>query len=1199
MTSSNRAATRLLGYSDAQWKNVFLQDFIVGWKAGFLKRRFFEATIHRRAGQAVRVKVYVSDAVHQRKRYHLLTLHELSPRPKSPFDLSLREFKEAITSSSIISMADRSGVITYVNDNFTDISGYSKSELLGQNHRIINSGYHPRSFWIDMWQTISSGKTWRSQVKNRRKDGTYYWVDTFIMPLLNEQGRVREFLSIRNDITTRKQAEESLQQVNERLSDTLNFARMGSAELNLKTQILTISPEMLRLLDVLSEIPMVMTIQNFVDTYVVPEDRNIIYEKIKEGMGDGSVSKSEVSAEFNARTAGGRLISLEARGIFRDSIAFGILHDITDRKKSEIESAAKSNQITNILSSISDGFFALDKNWNFIFANPVFEKMSGVSTGSLNSKNIWQTFPMLVESPVYTYYHEAVTTGKTQHFEWKGNNTAIIYDVHTYPHADGLLVYFRDISSQKKSQEEIQKLALIASRTKNAVILTDKNGNIHWINEGFERISGYNLLDVSGKAFWNVSLGPESNPDTVALIRKSFINQKDCRTEILKYSKTGRHYWMDVEIMPLKDDEGHISGFMVFELDITAIKTAIGEMLKSQEQLKTIVDNVPMDVFIKDLCGRYTFYNKSFEKHFNGKRNLSTVTDDDLFNKADADSFRATDQSIIQNRETLTLEQDIVSNDTIETYYTIKFPLYDLEEDVYAIAGVSLPITDRKRTEKALERSEYEMRAVLDASSDAIFLLDRDCKILLFNSAAERSVMQATRNGITRGDSMLKFVSERELDYFNNSFAKAINGQTVEYDWEVVTENKSAWYHLRYIPVFNKNADILGVSLNATDITQRKLAEEESERSRRLFESLVRSQTNYLIRTDINGNFTFANVMFLKKFGYLDQGINGKPYEQTIAPEDHDKFRFALIECVTFIGKIVQVTLRNLASNGVFHWTDWEFTTIKSDEGLVEIQAIGHDISRRKKLEAEQARLDKIVRESYNEIYLFHADTLQFEFANTSALNNLQYTLPEVGQMKITDLFSYPDEMAIKILLNHVRKGETDRLQLQLKFKRKDTTQYNADVLIQSLEKERFVAIVTDITTKLITEQKLLDTILEKEMLIKEIHHRVKNNLQLISSIIYLKMSALGQSDIKTFLENTRQKIRSIALIHERLLQSEKLDKVEISDYLGKLVSDLQTTNCRQDLELKVETDFQKTILSLDTAIFCGLIVNELVTNAI
>ncbi|MBD2074219.1 PAS domain S-box protein [Phormidium sp. FACHB-592] len=235
VTSWNASATRIFGYAAeeiiGQSIRLLVSDDRLEEESEILNRlqrgeriEPFETVRKQKDGTPIQISLSVSpikDAggkiIGASKIARDITKHRQAEETLQQSLKDLADIKFALDQSSIVAITDAQGTISYVNDKFCEISQYARGELIGQSHRLINSSYHPKSFFQQMWATISNGQVWQGEIQNRAKDGTLYWVDTTIIPFLNAKGKPYHYVSIRNDITRRKQAETALRESEERL----------------------------------------------------------------------------------------------------------------------------------------------------------------------------------------------------------------------------------------------------------------------------------------------------------------------------------------------------------------------------------------------------------------------------------------------------------------------------------------------------------------------------------------------------------------------------------------------------------------------------------------------------------------------------------------------------------------------------------------------------------------------------------------------------------------------------------------------------------------------------------------------------------------------------------------------------------------------------------------------------------------------
>ena len=264
----------------------------------------------------------------------LLIPSSIISRRLSKSDNYLKDIRFALDQSSIVAITDPKGIITFVNDKFVEISKYSEEELVGQNHSIINSGYHPKEFFADLWNTIKEGKTWTGEICNRSKLGDIYWVATTIVPFM-ENGAPYQYISIRTDITSRKQAENDLKWSMRELKSIYNALDHSSIMMitNQEGAIIEVNDQLLE-------------ISGYKREELIDQQQSVLYshnhqskllEEIRKTVDEGKVWKGEishVSKDGKVYWVDSTIVPFQSHE-GRTTHFLSLSHDITERKRSE------------------------------------------------------------------------------------------------------------------------------------------------------------------------------------------------------------------------------------------------------------------------------------------------------------------------------------------------------------------------------------------------------------------------------------------------------------------------------------------------------------------------------------------------------------------------------------------------------------------------------------------------------------------------------------------------------------------------------------------------------------------------------------------------------------------------------------------------------------------------------------------------
>jgi PAS domain S-box-containing protein len=270
-----------------------------------------------------------------------------------------------------------------------------------------------------------------------------------------------------------------------------------------------------------------------------------------------------------------------------EHIRYGVARDVTEQVRWAKQVEKSQEQYRQIVETAQEGIWVMDENLTTTFVNNKLCELLEYTREEMKGKHIHFFLDEEGKTSVSNFIKRK-KEGKTDYFPVKyitKSKKELWVNVSANPLFDdtdqyrGSLAMLTDITSQKRIEEENKKLAMVAERTVNSVIVTDINGKIIWVNKGFERITEYSFSEVLGKTPGSLLQGEETDPAAIAHMNTCLSERKGFRLDILNYTKTGRPYWADIEVAPLLDENGVLTGFMAIEQDITNRKKSEQETI--------------------------------------------------------------------------------------------------------------------------------------------------------------------------------------------------------------------------------------------------------------------------------------------------------------------------------------------------------------------------------------------------------------------------------------------------------------------------------------------------------------------------------------------------------------------------------------------------------------------------------------------
>ncbi|MFV1885055.1 MAG: PAS domain-containing protein [Balneola sp.] len=767
-----------------------------------------------------------------------------------------------------------------------------------------------------------------------------------------------------------------------------------------------------------------------------------------------------------------------------------------------------------------------------------------------------------------------------------------------------------------EKSELLKRLSLVASHTHNGVVIANSKGRIEWVNKAYTSLTGYTLADCIGQKPGDLLQGKDTDLKTVDRIRENLKNRIPFREEILNYKKDGTPYWVKLDITAIEDSSGQLTNYIGIQEDITEQKEFELKLLQAYERLERAqeigeIGNWEFDLEKNEINWSEQIF-KIYERELDeGNPTYNEVLAYHLHSEDKADKV---EEAIVKGISFDVDKKLVTKLGKTKHIRLVGVPIFN-KQKISKYTGVVQDITKRINIQNALLQNQKKLENIANNIPGIVYrykLYSNGKDQIEYISDGVESIFEVSQEDVLNNSSTLwSLILEEDIE----SVTKSINDSAENMSlWTQVfriktKSGKVKWVDAKGIPTEKTTEYIIWDNI-VLDKTNEILFEESLKKSNdRLLEAQKLAQIGDW-SIDFENNETFISPMVREILGACEEFKFDVETGLTFFKEGYDRNRKKFVmEQAVKMGTPYSEELQVVTPRDETKWVRSIGQAEHKDGKCLRIYGTIMDITTEKEkeliLKKNEERLEAAVNGAELGQWDMNNETGEHH-VNEQCFKMLGYSSSEVdnGYDFFFSLLHPEDAHIPQQQIQQVEEGALNKLDAVLRLKNSDGHYQRILARGKVVEfddqgkAKRLVGTHLDVTESVELQENLKKSLHEKTILLAEIHHRVKNNLAIVSGLLELQAMESKHHLLKESLIKMGQRIKSIAGVHELLYNRESFSNIPFKIYVENLIGNINSSLLDYQ-SVKFELKINKNLdLNINQAVPMGLLLNELATNS-